>query len=629
MKLGFISDLYSPNIGGSQILAQSLAEGFKNLGHEIEVVTSPNPERDHSKYQYKINEVEFLNFSNSDFFLVKNYDAIFVFADLLSPTLSTITPSHTKNSILILNLDENIYNFVQDKNIKQIVQNIKSYTHVVSFCQGAPVNKFLEENEINYHFIPNFSRDILKSKKSKKITKELLGVQGKMIFNHGRFHPNKNIHKMIEAFSSSKLTEDFSLVILGAISDPACAKYLNYCNSIINSNGMKDKIKIIKGTTNNVVVDSLLSIADVFMLPSPSEGLPLVLIEAMSAGLPWISTPAGGVPAVFGKHSGGVVLDSVDFSAEDMQDAVYRVLDKNPRNEWEENYNIDLIIKKYAGLIKAENTSVETIDFLKNYKISFGNQVYNEPIGIKNYLQSCMQFAGIVDEVYIINHRSSDNTLEIIESFKEKYDEIGISLRWRTEPRDFSKDFTIADVFGAAVYECKNEIVFRHDADFIFGKGYLKTMADAIRSLNLSTVYACGYEIPVVSKSVSFENGTVRDYGICNMHVSVPRVFKKSKTKCLQNHVGGKYEWFHPTDQECTRWVTLPHNRESLLSVNVKPQDRQDLRETMNTFMQDLQSGKAEGSWLENNNLRREKEEWADASNDMKKINIKGNKYEF
>ena len=44
---------------------------------------------------------------------------------------------------------------------------------------------------------------------------------------------------------------------------------------------------MVKGTNNQIVINSLLSISDVYFLPSPSEGFPLVFIEAMSAGLPW------------------------------------------------------------------------------------------------------------------------------------------------------------------------------------------------------------------------------------------------------------------------------------------------------------------------------------------------------
>ena len=282
--------------------------------------------------------------------------------------------------------------------------------------------------------------------------------------------------------------------------------------------------------------------------------------------------------------------------------------------------------RQYESLITIPEDRSESIGLLKGLKISFANQVYNEPEAIGSYLSSCLQFAGIVDEVYIINHRSSDNTLEVIKSFESQYAKAGISLRWKTEPRDFSKNFTIADLFGDAVKECANEIVFRHDADFIFGSGYLKTMESAVKFLSVETVYACGYEIPVVSKSVKFEENKVVEHGSCRMHVSVPRVFKRTKTRCIQNHVGGKFEWFYPIYKECSKWVNLPHFRESVLSVDIKDQSRQEIRRTMNTFMLDVCEGKASGNWLDSENLRKEKV-FSDRE-EGRRIDIDGERYE-
>jgi glycosyltransferase involved in cell wall biosynthesis len=338
MKLGFVSDFYYPSIGGTQMLCKGIAEWFLQQGHEIEIITSPDSNR--KGLSYEVNELRGNSFKDSNILLEKNYDAVFVLADLFSPSITTMNPGDVRKSILILNMDENVYRWIKEGKIKDVaqrVEKIKSFSHVVSFCQDAPVNKFLDENGIKYHFIPNFSGDTLNGEKSEKITKEALGITKKIIFNHGRLHPNKNIHKMIEAFADSGLKDEYSLVILGAISSPDCVGYLNKCNDIIKSKGVGDSVRILKGTTNKIVINSLLSLADVYFLPSPSEGLPLVLIEAMSAGLPWVSTPVGGVPAVFGRHDNGAILSSINFTPDQMRKAIETVSGKNSRTDWEEN----------------------------------------------------------------------------------------------------------------------------------------------------------------------------------------------------------------------------------------------------------------------------------------------------
>lgn len=604
------------------MLCRGIAEWFRDQGHEIEIITSPDRER--GDLGYVVNELRGASFQGQTILLEKNYDAVFVLADLFSPSILSMNPGEAKKSILILNLDENVYNWIKEGRIKDVAQRIeaiKRFDHVVSFCQGAPVNKFLDENGIKYHFIPNFSRDVMNGPKSEKITKKALGINKKIIFNHGLIENRKNQLNLIKAFEASSLSDDYHLVLLGSPRSSGDKKYFLQCKKLADKS---DNITIVKGTNKQIIINTLLSISDVYVLPSTAEGLPLVLLEAMSAGLPWVSTPVGGVPAVFGSLQGGKVMSGFDLS--DLEQSIREVEDRNSRKDWEAQFNVDRAGSQYSELLKTEKNYSEEIRYLKGHKISFGNQVYNEPEAIKNYLSSCLQFDGIVDEVFVINHRSSDNTLEIIESFEEKYKQTGIKLRWKTEPRDFSKDFTIADLFGATVKGCENEIVFRHDADFIFGKGYLKTMSECLKKLEIKQVYACGYEIPVVSDNIEFDKARIVGHGRCKMHVSVPRVFKKTKTKCLQNHLDGKLEWFHPIEKECSIWSKVKHQRSSILSINIKEEERQELRRTMNTFMLDVQKGEAYGNWLDNKKLRKEKV-FSDR-NEGKSINIIGEVYE-
>ena len=367
MKLGFVSDFYYPSIGGTQMLCRGIAEWFLQQGHEIEIITSPDSNR--KDLGYKINEIKGASFGGSDILFENNYDAIFVLADLFSPSIMSMNAGDARKSILILNLDENVYRWIKEGRIRDVaqrVERIKRFSHVVSFCKGAPVNKFLDENGIKHHFIPNFSRDVKNSPISDKITKNSLGINKKVIFNHGLIEARKNQLELMKSFLDSSLSEDYHLVLLGSPRSAGDMKYFLKCKELCDKS---DSITMIKGTNNQTVINSLLSISDVYTLPSTAEGLPLVLLEAMSAGLPWVSTPVGGVPEVFGSLKAGKVLDSFELSS--LEEAVREVDGRDSRKEWESRYTVDRAGRQYESLITIPEDRSESIGLLKGLKISF------------------------------------------------------------------------------------------------------------------------------------------------------------------------------------------------------------------------------------------------------------------
>jgi glycosyltransferase involved in cell wall biosynthesis len=58
--------------------------------------------------------------------------------------------------------------------------------------------------------------------------------------------------------------------------------------------------------------NQLLESSNVFILPTYNEGLPMALLEAMSWGLPSITTPVGGIPEVIISHQNGLLVTPGD-----------------------------------------------------------------------------------------------------------------------------------------------------------------------------------------------------------------------------------------------------------------------------------------------------------------------------
>ena len=76
------------------------------------------------------------------------------------------------------------------------------------------------------------------------------------------------------------------------------------------------------GVRNDVPV--LLRNLNLFVMPSVSEGLPLALLEAMSAALPIVATDVGGMPDALGSGAAGVVVPPGNPEA--LADAIMRLL---------------------------------------------------------------------------------------------------------------------------------------------------------------------------------------------------------------------------------------------------------------------------------------------------------------
>ena len=97
--------------------------------------------------------------------------------------------------------------------------------------------------------------------------------------------------------------------------------------------------------------------ADLFILPTYSEGCPVSLLEAMAAGLPCITNAVGGIPDIFRDGRNGILLNGVSVPSLTqaielmLSDSALReqVGQHNRRQAWE-NYEANVVTRRIEAL---------------------------------------------------------------------------------------------------------------------------------------------------------------------------------------------------------------------------------------------------------------------------------------
>jgi glycosyltransferase involved in cell wall biosynthesis len=88
--------------------------------------------------------------------------------------------------------------------------------------------------------------------------------------------------------------------------------------------GLQDRITLT-GALNQKEVRGQFARADVFVLPSLAEGIPVVLMEAMASGVPCVTTPVNGIPELVEHGRTGLLARPGD--AESLAEQLQRLID--------------------------------------------------------------------------------------------------------------------------------------------------------------------------------------------------------------------------------------------------------------------------------------------------------------
>ena len=187
-----------------------------------------------------------------------------------------------------------------------------------------------------------------------------VGERRKVLVNVGRLHSQKNQKMLIEAFSLiNSEYPDFNLVIYGEGSLRA------ELESLVEAKGLRERVFMPGNRTN--VLDEIKD-CYAFVLSSDYEGMPNALIEAMSIGIPCISTACSGAKDLIQNGKNGILVPV--GSIEELASAMRNIIDDRSYGE-----KIGNEAKKIREILDADVIGSKWLDFF--YQIHEGKGVNN------------------------------------------------------------------------------------------------------------------------------------------------------------------------------------------------------------------------------------------------------------
>lgn len=154
---------------------------------------------------------------------------------------------------------------------------------------------------------------------AKLYLKNKYNVRSDFILYVGGFSPRKNVRSILLAFSRiyEKLSKDYKVVILGSASDDH-----SYLIALCESLNISDKV-IFTGYVPYEDLPYFYNSCSVFVYPSLYEGFGLPPLEAMSCGVPVITSNLSSIPEVVGESA----LLINPFDTEELKNAIELVLE--------------------------------------------------------------------------------------------------------------------------------------------------------------------------------------------------------------------------------------------------------------------------------------------------------------
>ncbi|MBT2728215.1 glycosyltransferase [Bacillus sp. ISL-75] len=201
--------------------------------------------------------------------------------------------------------DVNIYPYFSTSAKKVFKQTVQAANQVIAV--GESLKKRAKELAGRDSIVLPIGIDLSKFQQTSETKTQLrrrlkLPEYKKIIVFVGRLTKAKGVFEL--AHSLEWLSNDVALVFVG--DGPAKEKLLQHSDF--------NRRLFLTGQVENESVKDYLFASDILALPSYTEGMPTVVIEALALKIPVICTAVGGVPDLFGEH-GPLLIKSKSVSS--------------------------------------------------------------------------------------------------------------------------------------------------------------------------------------------------------------------------------------------------------------------------------------------------------------------------
>lgn len=346
IKIGIVC---YPTFGGSGVVATELGKALAQEGHEVHFITYSQPSRldflNENLFYHEVNIRSYPLFEYPPYELalaskmvsvVKNEKLDLLHVHYAIPHASAaymakqILKSHGINIPVVTTLHGTDITLVgKDASYEPVVTfSINQSDGVTAVSEDLRKETYLHfkiTNEIEV--IPNFI-DLAKFKKQKKdhFKKAICPHDEMLIVHTSNFRKVKRIGDVIKVFYNIHKEIPAKLLMIGDGPERSSAE--DQCREL----GISHDVRFLGKLE---AVEEVLSVADLFLMPSEKESFGLAALEAMACEVPVISSNTGGIPELNINGVTGFMSNIGDV--EDMTKNALIILDKNNLPRFKEN----------------------------------------------------------------------------------------------------------------------------------------------------------------------------------------------------------------------------------------------------------------------------------------------------